>query len=1564
MNKKIRSFIAGLAAGLLGISALVALGIPALTGLSVFIPLSIVLAVTSGLVALFLSYVVPRLIKAVLQNYVEYKIKWALQDNDPDCVQLKRWLAFTNNGVLDASSWKYTFSDGQSLAEYAALQSNQHMQAYIDSGKMSKSRLFSAQSFLKGFVHLKQVQSQAQPADIISHGLIYRFLLWLKKSVDLIWTFNSIPLSDEQESERITLNLQSTIEDNAKNTQPNTDSLREKFTPHQLLDKAVAVKKAAIPSVKCNNPEKHHLPEHLRLWTTPLSLHLQIDKNQQQEHVFNAKQNIAIDSIAALAHEVENSQWIDSSHVHQNYAVYDRLKQAGYINTALWISSLKSSVEDLNDNQDQQQFASEPGRHEKGKYNSKFKFYISDDAKKVLFASQNGVRGHEITSDLDLLPLGFFLDREGESWTLKFNYDFRAWQLKNLPDANLLLDPAASLLTLDEDNAVSDAVDIKKRDGASKEDLLHLLNQLNITLPTRQLQLLNRLNQEIFKKFESRVKAQVFRALMMIASDSENPEQLVKLLDVLLSFETVKFSYLKAEDAPNIFLVDKNPLLYFFLRYHLIWIKQGSAFDHPRSMDYLVRLSTLTAEELVWFGKLTEKDSYPPDYYDFEELSAGLFYFVDFFKAQGIDLPKVEYSRDGKSYISGFQEPVTVIKGLLDCIALARNSKAMQQLQTRFFNQMPIDLTVAKAQLRAGYNFVHRAMCFDSAYVANAALKKKFKTKFSQFANPFLISAEEFKNTSYSRTLPDRDDAIYYRALYLRFIALNVDPAAVEEALSQWEAITRTSLDSCATLWDKDHRQYDTRFMELTRGVSQHWETLKDYALSLPRKNRAETRASYIPQGLANEAAKARAIEEYIANRRYSDNDISELMEKLSLDKGLTNELTEEINVLNQLIEKYHDMSPDELNAALKNARDASSEENIALLRETCYRLSRTEKNNHKGEWLRLEQLVSILISLKKDTLFQVETGEGKTLIIQFMALLKALDGKHVSVITHNEILAEKASDKLQTLATLLGLKVSNKNNSDSDIEASNIHYVDIANAVLGERLSRLNNTNKISDKDCVAIIDEADNVVIDVHANTTMQISRASQKVEEEFIVFLTLLNHVVRTELAVAETHDRIEHREIVRRALQAQPYYQQANLQEDETLDFWIKAAVSSMQCHEKSDYVIETSGSEEVVYIVHKDTTGRVDKLSQWSEGVHQCVAAWEKENGHPDIKVPGLSEVIAEGDIAAFLQENFTSRCGLTGTIGEKAVQQQIQQLLHTEIIVEMPRAKRPKLQGANWPKIVDKTNPEHPVADCFNRSYCFPPIYTDDEAAHFAKIVEALCNAHNNRQSSIVFFNTITECDEFHRYLLEHNFAEALSRYIQILDDTHDPLKAAIRPAEETIIERASDEQMITLTTAAGSRGTDFEGLDVGIIAKPGLGRVVIQKAGRIGRNGALGVVYEIYCNADLQQAEAILPILPDIDVQNPFRRDVELFEKSKQSRDLQSIIERAPLREENQKLQAEFINTLRKHAPDQRKDLENAWCKFFTRYGQKNNSLSYEQKLEQFTLELASGAPNLYAQD
>src|SRR6185312_12020847 len=135
-------------------------------------------------------------------------------------------------------------------------------------------------------------------------------------------------------------------------------------------------------------------------------------------------------------------------------------------------------------------------------------------------------------------------------------------------------------------------------------------------------------------------------------------------------------------------------------------------------------------------------------------------------------------------------------------------------------------------------------------------------------------------------------------------------------------------------------------------------------------------------------------------------------------------------------------------------------------------------------------------------------------------------------------------------------------------------------------------------------------------------------------------------------------------------------------------------------------------------------------------------------------------------------------------------------------------------------------------------------------------------------------------------FLIRHNI---YAGNIQILDDTHpmNPNEATFRPGEKTAIQYASLPGKITLTTVAGSRGTNFDAIDVSIVAKPSLTRILQQKIDRLGRNGKLGVIFQIFCRDDVDK---------DLLDANGLEVALDLMAEREQEVDRRHIKKRKPL--------------------------------------------------------------------
>jgi len=148
-------------------------------------------------------------------------------------------------------------------------------------------------------------------------------------------------------------------------------------------------------------------------------------------------------------------------------------------------------------------------------------------------------------------------------------------------------------------------------------------------------------------------------------------------------------------------------------------------------------------------------------------------------------------------------------------------------------------------------------------------------------------------------------------------------------------------------------------------------------------------------------------------------------------------------------------------------------------------------------------QIISLLFFLfkKKDKglIEQIFTGEGKTIIIAFLATIKALEGKKVDILTSSCVLAERDAKEMKDFYTLFGLSVDYcKSKNDKELKENKLENFKCYNAdiVYGDTLSfegdiLRTNFMDITGRgikrtfDCI-IIDEIDNICLDNIKNIT----------------------------------------------------------------------------------------------------------------------------------------------------------------------------------------------------------------------------------------------------------------------------------------------------------------------------------------------------------------------------------------------------------------------------------------------------------------------------------------------
>jgi len=157
-------------------------------------------------------------------------------------------------------------------------------------------------------------------------------------------------------------------------------------------------------------------------------------------------------------------------------------------------------------------------------------------------------------------------------------------------------------------------------------------------------------------------------------------------------------------------------------------------------------------------------------------------------------------------------------------------------------------------------------------------------------------------------------------------------------------------------------------------------------------------------------------------------------------------------------------------------------------------------------------QLVGGLV-LNDGNIAEMKTGEGKTLVATLPAILNALKGQKVYIVTVNDYLAERDANWMRPIYEYFGLKVSSLTSAQNfkdkkESYDSNIIYC--TSSELGFDYLRDNMVlfkDQKTQKDLnFAIVDEVDSILID-EARTPLIISGATDDDAAAYPIFLKLL-------------------------------------------------------------------------------------------------------------------------------------------------------------------------------------------------------------------------------------------------------------------------------------------------------------------------------------------------------------------------------------------------------------------------------------------------------------------------
>lgn len=525
----------------------------------------------------------------------------------------------------------------------------------------------------------------------------------------------------------------------------------------------------------------------------------------------------------------------------------------------------------------------------------------------------------------------------------------------------------------------------------------------------------------------------------------------------------------------------------------------------------------------------------------------------------------------------------------------------------------------------------------------------------------------------------------------------------------------------------------------------------------------------------------------------------------------------------------------------------------------------------------RVIQIIALLFFLFKDQnkglIEQIYTGEGKTIIISFLAIIKALEGKKVDILTSSCVLAERDAKEMKELYNFFGLSVDYcRANIDKELNENKLENFECYNAdiVYGNALSfegdilRTNfmgiiGRGKNRPFDCI-IVDEIDNICLDNIKNTTELLDNFHGYKFLEYIylyIYLKLseIDKNIKENLLKEKLNNNegIDNYELFISNNKKNIIEKLINLSEEELLDFnklaqkniiipehlhgfikkrikkWCESAFDAKYIYkENRNYIISNDPEYgfKTIKPVDFSNTGVIQENTVWT-GLHQFLEIKE-----------GLR--LTEENINSCYMSNLTffkkyisnkenNIYGLTGTLGTNKTQSALKILYNLDIFF-IPSFKE-------------------------NKFKYLPPKITNDLKLYKDLLINEIIEISVNQQRAIlIIFKYIEEVNEIYQLLLNMGFQnEKIIKYTR-----NDMIE------QKNFLNKEVECGSIILSTNLSGRGTDIKisesleksnGLHVVLTFIPTSKRIESQAFGRAGRKGENGSgQYIIYSEKPFNQ--------------------------------------------------------------------------------------------------------------
>ena len=515
------------------------------------------------------------------------------------------------------------------------------------------------------------------------------------------------------------------------------------------------------------------------------------------------------------------------------------------------------------------------------------------------------------------------------------------------------------------------------------------------------------------------------------------------------------------------------------------------------------------------------------------------------------------------------------------------------------------------------------------------------------------------------------------------------------------------------------------------------------------------------------------------------------------------------------------------------NLNDDVLSEMIAVLKRAIY----LDSDYHP----RLIQILSVLLILDPEhvngRLLQILTGEGKSSIVSMLAVVKALQGKQVDIVTSSITLAKRDAHARKNFYSMFDLTVAHNNDETTYIqglkECYNAHIVYGTSSqfqfdILRHEFNLLNTReNRRFD---VVIIDEVDSMLIDEN-NTIARladhlpgmewlnaflcgiwqcVNSAGENIyENKYTIIKKFVTHL-------NDPHFEIKVPKHLHRFV-------------EDSLPLWIEHAIrAKIEYKLDHHYMIKPDETRtKRITPVDFSNTGVVQCSTTWSDGLHQFL---QMKHG---LKLTPLTVTTNFLSNRGYFTRYGNQIYGLTGTIGSNEAKDLLNRIYHVDTIIIPPFRLRQHFQ--------------------------LETILTSDDDEWLKSIISTTISHATNKQAVLIICETRLDAKTITKELQRVYRTGTVRLYA----DNTDAIEANV------VSNQIQHGEIIVATNLAG-RGTDLKtslevekngGLHVCLTFLPNNLRVEEQAIGRTSRQGHRGTSQMIVSrNRTLLQLASFYP--------------------------------------------------------------------------------------------------------